>query len=136
MYLIMDTWEGKDQAHATKPLNKRPFNSAGRRNKPRGSRMKDPKTRGRGKELMCTQAGPGPALHRSCPQERTCHTRLSYGSLGMVWALLPTHSRVPSCRDCVCPAHCPTQDLQASLRLPNPSVEMDCGTKCQGMMGR
>lgn len=30
VYLIMDTWEGKDQAPATKPLNKRPFNSAGR----------------------------------------------------------------------------------------------------------
>ena len=51
VYLIMDTWEGKDQAPATKPLNKRPFNSAGREEQAPWQQDEGPSRR-QGEELM------------------------------------------------------------------------------------
>lgn len=100
VYLIMDTWEGKDQAPATKPLNKRPFNSAGREEQAPWQQDEGPSRR-QGEELMCTQAGPGPALHGAVLRRGPATHDSLRRPLGMVWALLPTHSRVPSCRDCL-----------------------------------
>lgn len=53
--------------------------------------------------------------------------------LRMVWALLPTHPRVPSYRDCVSPAHRPTLWPVGITTSTQAQCGDGYGTKCQGI---
>ena len=116
VYLITDTWEGKDGLPWQSLWRRDPLTLLVGRDKLSGSKIKDPAWGRREGADMCTQAGPGPALRGSVLRRGPA-----------------THNSTAAPQDGLGPAHRP---------IPWPvgittSTQARCGdgygTKCQGI---